>query len=245
MKRLVATAAAALLLAPAAPAFGKERLRAVSVCGPILCNIARDPSLVANMEKLFASEQRTDPAPVGPFFGVDTIMTAGSTGAGEFFPASGVLRWRPPSGKARWLILPERVAAALRTTGGGAGPYQPAVTHATAGGKAADDAAGYRHLFDDVEQASMPAGETIPLALDFKKVGRRPWPGRYRYEPSTNTLVAEGQALRVSGSTASMIERDAGLAGSGEGTSRWAFAGFLAAGLAAAAFVARRVRARR
>ena len=42
------------------------------------------------MEKLFASEQRTVPAPVGPFFGVDTIMTGGSTGAGEFFPASGV-----------------------------------------------------------------------------------------------------------------------------------------------------------
>ena len=37
-----------------------------------------------------------------------------------------------------------------------------------------------------------------------------------------------------------MIERDAGLAGSGEGTSRWAFARFLAAGLAAAALVARR-----
>jgi len=245
MKRLVAMAAAALLLAPAAPAFGKERLRAVSVCGPVLCNIARDPALVADLEKFFASEQRTDPAPVGPFFGVDTIMTGGSTGAGEFFPASGVLRWRPPSGEARWLVLPERVAASLRTTGGGAGPYEPAVTHATADGKAAADAAGYGHLFDGIKHASMPAGETIPLALDFKKVGRRPWPGRYRYEPFTDTLVAEGRAMRVGGSTASMIERDAGLVGSGEGTSRWALAGFLAAGLAGAALAARRVRARR
>jgi hypothetical protein len=96
---------------------------------------------------------------------------------------------------------------------------------------------------DDVERTSMPAGETIALALDFKKVGRRPWPGRYRYEPSTDTLVAEGQAMRVSGSTASMIERDAGLVGS-EGSSRWALAGFLAAGLGAAALAARRARRR-
>ena len=243
MKRLVATAAVALFLVPVAPASAKQKLLAVSVCGPVLCNIARDPRLVAELEKVFSSDQRTDPVAVGPFFGVDTIMTGGATGAGEFFPASGVLRWRPPSGEGRWLILPERVAASLRTTGGGAGPYEPAVTHATAAGKAADDAAGYGHLFDDVERTSMPAGETIALALDFKKVGRRPWPGRYRYQPSTDTLVAEGQAMRVSGSTASMIERDAGLVGS-EGSSRWALAGFLAAGLGAAALAARRARRR-
>lgn len=73
MKRLVAVAAATLLLAPAAPAFGKDRLSAVSVCGPVLCNIARNPALVADLEKLLASEQRTGPAPVGPYFGVDTV----------------------------------------------------------------------------------------------------------------------------------------------------------------------------
>lgn len=244
MKRLVAVAAATLLLAPAAPAFGKDRLSAVSVCGPVLCNIARNPALVADLEKFLASEQRTGPAPVGPYFGVDTVMTGGSTEGGEFFPASGVLRWRSSSGQARWLALPVRVAAALRTTGGGAGPYEPEVTHATVGGKAAEDAAGYAHLFDDLQQAKPPSGETIPLVLRFRAVGRRPWPARYRYAPSTDTLVSEGRAMRVSGETATLIERDAGLAGSGGGTPRWALAGAVAAGLAAAAFAARRARRR-
>ena len=50
MKRLVAIAAAALLLAPAAPAFGKEELRALSVCGPVLCNIVRDTALIAELD---------------------------------------------------------------------------------------------------------------------------------------------------------------------------------------------------
>jgi hypothetical protein len=244
MKRFVAMVAAALFLASAAPAIGKERVSAVSVCGPVLCSIARNPALIADLEKMFASERRTDPAPVGPFFGVDTVMTGGSTEGGEFFPASGVLRWRPSSGEARWLALPVRVASALRTTGGGAGPYEPAVTHATAGGKAANDAAGYAHVFDDLQQATLPSGETIPLVLRFSAVGRRPWPARYRYDPSTDTLVSEGRAMRVSGETASLIERDAGLAGGGGGTPRWAVAGAVAVGLAAAALAAKRARRR-
>jgi hypothetical protein len=240
MKRLVAMAAAALLLAPAAPAFGKEQLRAVSVCGPELCNIVRDTALVADLDRLFTSGQRTGPPPLESFYGVDTVMSGGATGAGEFLPAAGVLRWRPPSGEPRWLALPSRVAASLRTAGRGAGPYEPAVIGATAGGKAAKDAAGYADLFDDVQQAAPPSGETIPLVLRFRSVGRRPWPARYRYEPSTNTLVAEGRAMRVSDETASLIERDAGLAGGGDGTPRWALAGAVAAGLAAAALAARR-----
>jgi hypothetical protein len=244
MKRLVALAAAALLLAPAAPAFGKEQLRAVSVCGPELCNIARDPALIVDLEKLFASGEQTEPAPIEPFYGVDSIMIGGETGAGEFFPKSGILRWRPPTGEPSWLPLPERVAAGLRTTGRGAEPYQPGVTEATIGGMAAGDAAGYAALFDGVEPASSPTGETIPLALRFRKVGRSPWMGRYRYEPSTDTLVSEGRAMRVSNETASMLERDAGLAGSGGGTPRWALAGAVAAGLAAAALAARRARRR-
>jgi hypothetical protein len=244
MKRLVAMVAAALFLTPAAPAFGKDRLSAVSVCGPVLCSIARNPALIADLEKMFASEQRTNPAPVGPFFGVDTVMSGGSTEGGEFFPASGVLRWRPSTGEARWLALPVRVASALRTTGGGAGPYEPAVRHATASGKAAKDAAGYAHLFDDLEQVTLPSGETIPLVLRFSAVGRRPWPTRYRYHPSTDTLVSEGRAMRVNSETASLIERDAGLAGSGGGTPRWALAGAVAAVLAAVGLAARRARRR-
>ncbi|MBA2567982.1 MAG: hypothetical protein H0V11_01410 [Actinobacteria bacterium] len=246
MKRLVAMAAAALFLAPAAPAFGKGQLRAVSVCGPELCNIVRDTKLVADLEGLLYlnSGELTGPPPLEPFYGVDTVTSGGATGAGEFFPEAGVLRWRPPSGEARWLALPNRVAASLRTAGRGAGPYEPAVTHATAGGKSVDGAAGYTHLFDDVQMATPPSGETIPLVLRFRAVGRRPWPLRYRYEPSTDTLVSEGRAMRVSGQTASMIERDAGLAGSGGGTPRWAFVGAVAAALAAATLAARRARRR-
>ncbi|MBA2568532.1 MAG: hypothetical protein H0V11_04210 [Actinobacteria bacterium] len=244
MKRLVAMAAAALLLAPAAPAFGKGQLRAVSVCGPELCNIARDPGLVLDLERLFASGQKTDPAPIEPFYGVDSIMSGGATGAGEFFPKSGILRWRPPQGEPRWFALPERVAAGLRTTGRGAEPYQPGVTEATVGGKASRDSAGYVALFDGAEPASAATGETIPLSLRFRKVGRSPWAGRFQYEPSTDTLVSEGRAVRVSRDVASMIERDAGLAGGGGGTPRWALAGAVALGLAAAAFAARRARRR-
>jgi len=245
MKRLVAMTVAALLLAPAAPAFGKEQLRAVSVCGPELCNIARDPALIVDLEKLFASGQKTDPAPIEPFYGVDSIMFGGDTGAGEFFPKSGILRWRPPTGEPSWLALPERVAAGLRTTGRGAEPYQPGVTGATVGGKAAADATGYDALFDGAEPVSAPTGETIPLALRFRKVGRSPWAGTFRYSPSTDTLVSEGRAMRVSDETASLIERDAGLARGGEGTPRWALASAVAAGLAAAALAAsRRVRRR-
>ena len=245
MKRLVAMAAAALLLAPAAPAYGKEELRALSVCGPVLCNIVRDTGLIADLDRFFASEKRTVPPPLESFYGVDTVSNSGATGAGEFFPAAGVLRWRPPSGEARWLAVPTRVAASLRRAGAGAGPYEPGVKQATAGGKPAKDAAKYEDLFDDVQEATPPAGETIPLVLRFRAVGRSPWPQRYRYAPSTNTLVSEGRAMRVSNETASLIERDAGLAAGGEGTPRWAFAGFLTAGLVIAAFAARRVRARR
>jgi hypothetical protein len=245
MKRLVATAAAALLLAPAAPAYGKEELRALSVCGPVLCNIVRDTGLIADLDRFFLSEKRTGPPPLESFYGVDTVSNSGATGAGEFFPAAGVLRWRPPSGEPRWLALPTRVAASLRRAGAGAGPYEPGVKQATAGGKPAKDAAKYADLFDDVQEATPPSGETIPLVLRFRAVGRSPWPVRYRYAPSTDTLVSEGRAMRVSRETASLIERDAGLAGGGEGTPRWAFAGFLTAGLVVAAFVARRVRARR
>ncbi len=50
--------------------------------------------------------------------------------------------------------------------------------------------------------------------------------------------------MRVSNETASLIERDAGLAGGGEGTPRWAIAGFVAVGFAAAAFFTRRARRR-
>jgi hypothetical protein len=244
MKRLVAFAAAALLLAPAAPAFGKEELRALSVCGPELCNIVRDTGLIAELDRFFASGERTGPPPLESFYGVDTVTSGGATGAGEFFPAAGVLRWRPPSGEARWLALPTRVAASLRRAGAGAAPYEPGITHATADGKPAKDAAGYADLFDDVQAATSPSGETIPLVLRFRAVGRSPWPARYRYAPSTDTLVSEGRAMRVSNETASLIERDAGLAGDGGGTSRWAFAGAAAVGLAAAAFVARRARRR-
>ena len=244
MKRLVATAAAALLLAPAAPAFGKEELRALSVCGPELCNIVRDTGLIAELDRFFASGERTGPPALESFFGVDTVTSGGATGAGEFFPTAGVLRWRPPSGEPRWLALPTRVAASLRRAGAGAAPYEPGVTHATAGGKPAKDAAGYVDLFDDVQEATPPSGETIPLVLRFRAVGRRPWPVRYRYEPSTDTLVSEGRAMRVSNESASLIEQDAGLSGGGEGTSRWALAGFVAVGLVAAASVARRVRRR-
>jgi hypothetical protein len=244
MKRLVALAAAAVLLAPAAPAFGKEQLRAVSVCGPELCNIVRDTRLVADLERLFSSGKRTHPPALESFYGVDTVTSGGATGAGEFLPAAGVLRWRPPSGEPRWLALPDRVAASLRTAGGGASPYEPAVTHATADGNPAEDAAGYARLFDDMQQATPPSGETIPLVLRFRAVGRRPWPARYRYDPSTDTLVSEGRAMRVNDETASMIERDAGLAGGADGTPRWALAGAVAAGLAAAALAARRARRR-
>ena len=244
MKRLVAMAAAALLLAPAAPAYGKEELRALSVCGPVLCNIVRDTGLIADLDRFFASEKRTAPPPLESFYGVDTVSSSGATGAGEFFPAAGVLRWRPPSGEARWLALPTRVAASLRRAGAGAGPYEPGVKQATAGGNPAKDAAKYADLFDDVQEATPPAGETIPLVLRFRAVGRSPWPKQYRYAPSTDTLVSEGRAMRVSNETASLIERDAGLAGTEGGTSRWAFAGFAAAGLAAAAFAAKRVRRR-
>lgn len=244
MKRLVAMAAAALLLAPAAPAFGKEQLRALSVCGPELCNIVRDTGLIADLDRLFASGERTGPPPLESFYGVDTVTSGGATGAGEFFPAAGVLRWRPPSGEPRWLALPTRVAASLRRAGAGAGRYEPGVTHATAGGKPAKDAGGYADLFDDVQEATPPSGETVPLVLRFRAVGRRPWPTRYRYEPSTDTLVSEGRAMRVSNETASLIERDAGLTVGGEGTPRWALAGAVAVGLAAAAFVARRARRR-
>lgn len=244
MKRLVATVAAALLLAPAAPALGKEELRALSVCGPELCNIVRDAGLIADFDRFFASEERTGPPPLESFWGVDTVTSGGATGAGEFFPTAGVLRWRPPSGEPRWLPLPTRVAASLRRAGAGAGRYEPGVAHATADGKPARDAAGYADLFDEVQEATPPAGETIPLVLRFRAVGRSPWPKRYRYAPSTDTLVSEGRAMRVSNETASLIERDAGLTGGGGGTSRWAFAGFAAAGLAAAAFAARRARRR-
>ena len=244
MKRLVAMAAAALLLAPAAPAFGKEELRALSVCGPELCNIVRDTGLIADLDRFFASGERTGPPPLESFYGIDTVTSGGATGAGEFFPTAGVLRWRPPSGEARWLDLPTRVAASLRRAGAGAGPYEPGVTHATVGGKPAKGAAGYADLFDDVQASTPPSGETIPLILRFRAVGRSPWPARYRYAPSTDTLVSEGRAMRVSDETASLIERDAGLAGGGEGTSRWALAGFFAAGLAAVAVLARRGRRR-
>lgn len=244
MKRLVAMATAALLLAPAAPAFGKDQLRALSVCGPELCNIVRDTGLITDLDRFFASGERTGPPPLESFYGVDTVTSGGATGAGEFFPAAGVLRWRPPSGEPRWLALPTRVAASLRRAGAGAGPYEPGVTHATAGGKPAKDAAGYADIFDDVQEATSPSGETIPLVLRFRAVGRSPWPARYRYAPSTDTLVSEGRAMRVSNETASLIERDAGLAGGGQGTPRWALAGFVAAGLAAAALVARRARRR-
>jgi hypothetical protein len=244
MKRLVALAAAALLLAPAAPAFGKEELRALSVCGPELCNIVRDTGLIAELDRFFASGERTVPPPLESFYGIDTVTSGGATGAGEFFPAAGVLRWRPPSGEARWLALPTRVAASLRRAGAGAAPYEPGVAHATAGGRPAKDPAGYADLFDDVEEATPPSAETIPLVLRFRAVGRRPWPTRYRYAPSTDTLLSEGRAMRVSSETATLIERDAGLAGSGGGTSRWALAGFFAAGLAAVGFAARRARRR-
>ena len=95
-----------------------------------------------------------------------------------------------------------------------------------------------------MQEATPPSGETIPLVLRFRAVGRSPWPARYRYAPSTNTLVSEGRAMQVSNETASLIERDAGLAAGGEGNSRWALAGFVAVGLVAAASVARRVRRR-
>ncbi len=244
MKRLVATAAAALLLAPAAPAFGKEELRALSVCGPELCNIVRDTGLIADLDRFFVSGERTAPPPLESFWGVDTVTSGGATGAGEFFPASGVLRWRPPSGEPRWLALPTRVAASLRRAGAGAGPYDPVVTHATVGGKPAKDAAAYADLFADVQEATPPSGETIPLVLRFRAVGRCPWPARYRYAPSTDTLVSEGRAMRVSNESASLIEQDAGLSGGAEGTSRWTLVGFVAVGLVAAASVARRVRRR-
>lgn len=244
MKRLVVIATAALLLAPAAPAFGKEELRALSVCGPELCNIVRDTGLIAELDRFFASGERTGPPPLESFYGVDTVTSGGATGAGEFFPTAGVLRWRPPAGEARWLALPTRVAASLRRAGAGAAPYEPGVAQASAGGKTAKDAAGYADLFDDVEEADPPTGETIPLVLRFRAVGRSPWPARYRYAPSTDTLVAEGRAMRVSNETASLIERDAGLGGGAEGTSRWALAGVFAAGLAAVGFAARRARRR-
>lgn len=237
-------AAAALFLAPAAPASGKEELRALSVCGPELCNIVRDTGLIADLDRLFASDERTGPPPLESFYGVDTVTSGGATGAGEFFPAAGVLRWRPPSGEPRWLALPTRVAASLRRAGAGAGPYEPGVAQAKVGGKPAKDAAGYAHLFDDAEEAVPSSGQTIPVVLRFRAVGRSPWPSRYRYAPATDTLVSEGRAMRVSGKTATLIERDAGLAGGGEGTPGWALAGVVAAGLAAAALVARRARRR-
>ena len=246
MKRLVAMAAAALLLAPAAPAFGKEELRALSVCGPVLCNIVRDTGLIADLDRFFASEKRTGPPPLESFFGVDTVIEQRSNGRRGVLPGSrgccgGA---RPPARHDGW-PCPTRVAASLRRAGAGAGPYEPGVTQATAGGKPAKDAAGYADLFDDVQEATPPAGETIPLVLRFRAVGRRPWPKRYRYAPSTNTLVSEGRAMRVSNETASLIERDAGLAGGGEGTSRWALRRLCSPPASPPPrFVARRVRRR-
>ena len=174
MKRLVATAAVALLLAPAAPAFGKEELRALSVCGPVLCNIVRDTGLIADLDRFFASEQRTGPPPLESFYGVDTVTSGGATGAGEFFPAAGVLRWRPPSGEARWLALPTRVAASLRRAGAGAGPYEPGVAEATAGGKPAKDAAEYAGPLRRPARGDAPCGRDDPTRPAFPRRRAQP-----------------------------------------------------------------------
>ena len=243
MKRLVVLLAGAALAA-AAPAAGADRLRAVSVCGPELCNIARDPALVADMERLLASRSSTGPAPIEPFFGVDTITIGGAAGAGEFFPERNVLRWRPPSGPARWIPLPERIAASLRTTGRGAEPYQPGILAARVDGRPADDPGKYTALLTGLESERGAVEATVPLTLRFRKVGRRPWPARFRYAPSADTLVIEGRRYKVDGETAKLIERDAGLGGGGSGDARWALAGALVAALAAGAIAARR-RARR
>jgi hypothetical protein len=261
VKRLIVlAAAAAALLAVAAPANAKN-ISELALCGPGGCAKITDPSLIATWAE-GPAPQSAGPAPIGAFYRFDVTVTGapgekfddGKTSMtwSEWYvprPHSALIRGTDESDLAAWTRVQPKLYDAFSAALRGVDPYPaPEIVSATVGGAPAADPASYARLFEPSWKPSTNRPATGWKKIRLRSASPSPWTDGKNvllYSPRRKVLSRDGRLVKVPGSLAGALEHRRSLARSGSRAHVELGAAGIVAALAAGVLVAyRRRRAR-